>query len=622
MSEDTSAWIQFFGRLHPAVLHLPIGLIAGLAVIELNALVRRRPGPTELTRLLAWLVAASAVIAAASGYVLSLEGDHVGTTLNLHMYCGIGLAVACVLMAAVNSRARTARPYYALLLVVLAVMLPTGHLGGSLTHGDDFLTQPFAEKRPTASAPAASETTSPTRTPTTQPLAAPAPAGQPEAHNLFATQIAPILIDRCGTCHGQSRQKAGLAMHTAEALARGSRHGPVFVAGKPGESEIVRRLRLPVDDEDHMPPAEKPQPSEEQIRLVEQWIASGASFTAAAAATNASREAQDRSSAGHVDRQDADPTQAVGTATVRERSRSDRPAAGPGPVKPAAVLTPVPPADPAALAALRENLVHCEVVAEGSHRLWVDFAAIARSTDDALAARLIEPLLPQLDTLALARSAVGDKVVGLLARATHLRSLDLRGTKVTDAGLAAIAGLPELHDLALGRTHLTDAAAEHLAAMPALERVYIWSAGLSPQAVAKLRERRPGLHVDAGDAGDAKVKQVEGEIKLTGDLPPPGPPPAAAQASAAGQPAASGPPTTAGPQPAPDPKPADRPAAPTGARKLRPANSICPVSGKPIDIKYVVLHKNRLIGFCCGDCAAKFWADPDKYETKLASTKP
>ncbi len=41
---------------------------------------------------------------------------------------------------------------------------------------------------------------------------------------------------------------------------------------------MIKRLLLPVDNEDHMPPKEKPQPSENQIALLQWWISQGAEF--------------------------------------------------------------------------------------------------------------------------------------------------------------------------------------------------------------------------------------------------------------------------------------------------------------------------------------------------------
>src|SRR6185503_6736276 len=70
---------------------------------------------------------------------------------------------------------------------------------------------------------------------------------------------------------------------------------------------------------------------------------------------------------------------------------------------------PMPEEAPAAaLAALREKLVHVEAVSRDSHYLWVDFAAAARSIGDAEAQALLDPVREQVVDLSLARSRITD----------------------------------------------------------------------------------------------------------------------------------------------------------------------------------------------------------------------
>ena len=43
----------------------------------------------------------------------------------------------------------------------------------------------------------------------------------------YATEIAPIFEASCIGCHGEKRQRSGLALHTPEAIATGADGGPV-----------------------------------------------------------------------------------------------------------------------------------------------------------------------------------------------------------------------------------------------------------------------------------------------------------------------------------------------------------------------------------------------------------
>src|SRR5665811_2386420 len=60
---------------------------------------------------------------------------------------------------------------------------------------------------------------------------------------------------------------------------QGGENGPILEAGKPEESEMIKRLHLPMEDEDHMPPEGKDPLQENEIAILEQWIALGASDT-------------------------------------------------------------------------------------------------------------------------------------------------------------------------------------------------------------------------------------------------------------------------------------------------------------------------------------------------------
>ncbi len=65
-------------------------------------------------------------------------------------------------------------------------------------------------------------------------------------------------------------------MASYAALLKGSKDGPVLVAGKPLDSPMIHRLLLPPDDDDHMPPDGKPQPTLAEIAVLAWWIELGA----------------------------------------------------------------------------------------------------------------------------------------------------------------------------------------------------------------------------------------------------------------------------------------------------------------------------------------------------------
>lgn len=511
------------------LLHLPVGLLVGVGVVEGVALARKTaPAP----RLLVGLAALTAVFAASSGLVLHEEPDYLaGGTLYWHQRLGIAVAVGSVLTLLLHAAGRITA-YRLMLVATLCVLVPAGHYGATMTHGEGFLTEPLhAEPEPAA------------------PQIPHVPQVPEPANSIvmasYAEHVAPLLTARCNSCHGEKKKKGGLRLDTPEFILKGGRDGDALVAGAPAESVLLLRLRLPIDDEDHMPPEHKTQPTASEIALLEAWIAAGASF---------------------------------------DKSFE----LGPGLALPSLPAIPAAPpafeaAPEAALAALRERLIHVQPVAAGTHELWVDFAAPATTMGDADVKELLAPLREHVAELSLSRTIITDAVLTSISDMPRLRRLDLRSTAITDAGLDKLRGHETLQELVLAQTKLTDAALESLLDLPALQKVWLWQAGISPEGLAQLRAARPQLMVDAGDAASAVPLDAEGDLVFTSDAPPPGAAPAAAPV----------------------------------ALSLTPVNSVCPVSGKPVDPKYNILFEGRVIGFCCPNCPKEFWSDPEKYRAAI-----
>jgi hypothetical protein len=88
--------------------------------------------------------------------------------------------------------------------------------------------------------------------------------------------VQPILDRHCTACHGPDKAKGGLRLDSIEGLVKGGDSGPVVVAGRPAESLLVSRIRLPMEHDDHMPPEGKSQPAAEELRVLDWWISAGA----------------------------------------------------------------------------------------------------------------------------------------------------------------------------------------------------------------------------------------------------------------------------------------------------------------------------------------------------------
>ncbi|MDA7915672.1 hypothetical protein N9B94_00385 [Verrucomicrobia bacterium] len=85
----------------------------------------------------------------------------------------------------------------------------------------------------------------------------------------FTGKILPIMKKACTKCHGASKSKGGLRVHTHNDIMDS------LVAGNPGASELMNRISLNPDHEDVMPPNGNVLSKQEQD-VIKAWIASGA----------------------------------------------------------------------------------------------------------------------------------------------------------------------------------------------------------------------------------------------------------------------------------------------------------------------------------------------------------
>jgi uncharacterized membrane protein len=263
MSSDSHDVVLFLGRFHPVVVHLPIGGLVLLGILELLAKFSRFKDAALNSRLILGLTAATSVAAALLGWMLSQGGGYDPQLLQWHKWTGFVVAVGCTgtfLLGWLN------RPsvHRLSLLATLAILIVTSHLGASLTHGRDFLTR-FAPRPLRALLGGNGRSAS-----------APETKFDLTRQSVFGALIQPILQRRCSACHGLEKRKADLSMESYETLLKGGKDGPVLIAGKALESPLIQRLLLPPDDEDHMPPEGKPQPTPAEIAALQWWIEQGA----------------------------------------------------------------------------------------------------------------------------------------------------------------------------------------------------------------------------------------------------------------------------------------------------------------------------------------------------------
>ena len=101
-------------------------------------------------------------------------------------------------------------------------------------------------------------------------------AAKKDVSPVWDAKVQPIFAQYCVGCHGPETQMAGLRLDDAAAALKGGLNGPVIIAEQSLESRLVQRVSLPRTDARVMPPNGNPLPTEEQIRVLVEWIDGGA----------------------------------------------------------------------------------------------------------------------------------------------------------------------------------------------------------------------------------------------------------------------------------------------------------------------------------------------------------
>lgn len=457
--ENGGDLILFFGRWHPLLVHLPIGI---LLVSFIIAWVSKREAYAGLRPAVPFTLlvgAISAVLASVLGLLLASYGGYDTRTLDFHQWFGIAVALLSVLVWWLYSKGTELRAGVRLLVkgrllifsILMVLLCVTGHYGGTLTHGKGYLTE--------AMPPALGKLLG------VEQEEEPFVIKNVQAAAVYDGLIQSILARRCQTCHGATKQEGGLALHQQASLLTGGDGGTVVVPGELDESELYRRLTLPAGDEERMPPKGRTPITPNEIALIGWWIENGAPFD------------------GRV----ADVEQSVEIAAILaglEAGNAEQ------------AMPEAPPLNQDAVQQLAARGIKVMPIAQGSNYVMVS-AINAPDFHDADAALLVG-LKDNIIQLQLGRTAITDAGMTHIGELTLLQKLHLEHTAVTDEGLQALGTCQQLQYLNLSSTAVGNKGVGYLKALPALTHVYCFGTDVTDEAITDMQLAKPTLVIDIG----------------------------------------------------------------------------------------------------------------------------
>jgi uncharacterized membrane protein len=429
---------QFIGRFHPLAVHLPIGLILLVPILELVGRHPRFPYLHQSADFVVGLATLSAIAAAAFGWCLGRSGGYSGPLVTQHMWGGLFLSLLCWTCWMLSSRTNDGQRgvlYPIALTTTIALMIWTGYRGGQLVRGEDHFTEVMPSgMRKVFRVTLASERISAT------------PDG-----TFYGTRIQPIFKGHCITCHGGNKHKSNLRVDNYSSLMRGSKHGPVVKAANLHGSELFRRITLSPSDDDFMPKGKRPL-SADEVKLIELWIAAGASNTL--------------------------PVDAIKAAPTRER--------------PTPEIT-FETVDAAAITKERAGLASMVATLQRQYPNVLDYESRA-SANLVLNASLWGDRFRDADVAALApiagrvvvadfsRTAITDQSAPTISSMKRLRVLRLTNTKITDATVRTLSGCEQLESLSVFGTAVTPASLQPLTRLSKLRHAYVGGTAIRADA--------------------------------------------------------------------------------------------------------------------------------------------
>jgi uncharacterized membrane protein/mono/diheme cytochrome c family protein len=454
---------SFLGRFHPLVVHLPIGFLFIAVALEILSRKKRYENLKHATGFVLMLTSITSIIAAILGYFLSQGEGYDESSLSWHKWFGIALAAvstfAWVFKMFIEKRpSRMFRIVYTSMLGFAFICLViTGHEGGSLTHGSDYLTAEMPEPlRKLAGLPQIEEP--PLKKITNIPQAV-----------VYADIIQPMLDKRCVSCHNSSKKKGELVLTTKENLLKGGKNGDAVTPGNPEQSHLFTSLVLPEDDDKHMPPKGKTQLTKDQISVIHWWIQQGADFEKKVEQLNVPDNIK---------------------KVLAKMAKENEPVKG-------IFAKKVNAADSATLALAQKAGFIINPIAKDVNYLQVHLKQ-DKDTFGVKEVKALQGMSVQLAWLNLKGKIILPAALDSLQRFPNLSRLRLENTNVQDEMLKSLSRLKQLEYLNMYGTGITDSSLTYLGGLKNLTALYLWQTKVTEAGVAKLKSTNPALQISFG----------------------------------------------------------------------------------------------------------------------------
>ncbi|SNZ01065.1 DUF1592 domain-containing protein [Flagellimonas pacifica] len=253
--ENTS--VSFLGRFHPLILHLPIGALIALSLMEFINIRRPNLNLDSACAILLWFSVLTIVPTVIVGFFLAYSGNYNDEALGRHQWLGWFTALICVWLLVLRQKKtsktgnKAGKLYRVFLFVNVVLLSVAGHYGGTLTHGSNYLTKYMPSGLKTFLGV----------TPYDGYMAINKQGDSTSIEaQYFAKEVKPIMDKYCFECHGPEKEKGGIRL---DVLSWDMINGP--------DAEGWHSA-LDMINSGEMPPEEEPQLKDDERRKIVEWM--------------------------------------------------------------------------------------------------------------------------------------------------------------------------------------------------------------------------------------------------------------------------------------------------------------------------------------------------------------
>jgi hypothetical protein len=320
-----------------------------------------------------------------------------------------------------------------LCVLILALVSYTGHQGGKLTHGSEYLSVKVLLEQPREK-----------------------PASVEQAM-IFEDVVHPILIQRCSPCHRDGKKKGEFSVQTLANLLKGGKTGAAIVAGDLNKSELFARIMLDPTNEKFMPTDGKTPLTKTETEIIQWWIENGKAVEGKRISELKNTQLITAKISAYL-KLGASSESNDFTGTITDDVNQDIPAFS----------------NYALIDTMRSKGLNIRVM---QHKpLMLDITLPEGKADLLnLVNNDLKSIAKNIIWLNLSDNNLKDQDIESLSLMSNLEKLRLENNPITDKIIPIILSLKHLESINLNETELSEAGIERLKQNRSLKRIYQWN---------------------------------------------------------------------------------------------------------------------------------------------------